>query len=826
MTETTKFLNVLLPLALPKLYTYRVPRDLSDEVSLGKRVVVQFGRNKVYSALIMEIHSNPPKQYEAKYILSVLDEDPIVVPQQFKLWKWMASYYMCTQGEIMNAAFPSGIKLTSETKIQRNEDFDDATSILSDKEYLVYEALEIQETLSISEVISILNQQTVLPVINSLMRKGAVYINERLIEKYRPRTKSYVKLSPLADEEAQLKILFEKLEKAPRQLEKLMSYIHNSRRYSGKVEEVAKKTILTETGNLSGFDELVKKNIFVVYDKEVSRLPNHGNTNGKGETIVLSKSQKRAFMQLKDGFKTKEVMLLHGVTSSGKTEIYIKMIDEQLKKGKQVLYLLPEIALTAQIINRLSVHFEGRIGVYHSKYSDNERVEIWNSVLGVGGSKKHDVILGARSALFLPFDKLGLVIIDEEHENTFKQFEPAPRYHARDTAIYLAGIHGAKTLLGTATPSMESYYNAKNGKYGLVPLFERFGKMEMPEILVVNVAEEFRKKNMNAHFSPQLIELMGKAFDNKEQVILFQNRRGFSPFLECYLCGWIPQCVHCDVTLTYHKSAKHMRCHYCGYSQDVAVCCGACGDNNIQTKGFGTEKIEEDMAHFFPHVKIARMDLDTTRVKNAYQRIIGDFEKGEVDVLVGTQMVTKGLDFDNVSVVGILNADSMLGYPDFRSYERSYQLMAQVSGRAGRKHKRGKVVIQTYQPEHHVIQNVLANDFQAQFDQELAQRKQFDYPPFSRLIGITIKHKDRQLLDGAADILVKNLREKLGKRVLGPEYPAISRIRNLYLKKVLVKLELAVSPYKVKEMINASIIKFQSEKDFKSLRVLLDVDPM
>jgi len=826
VTEKTKFLNVILPLALPNLYTYRVPREFNDTISLGKRVVVQFGRSKVYSALIAEIHSRAPENYEAKYILSVLDDAPIVVSQQFKLWTWMASYYMCTQGEVMNAAFPSGLKLTSETILQKNLDFDAETSILSDKEYLIYEALEIQEMLSIAEVIKILNQNTVLSLIKSLIEKGAIRINEGLVMKYKPKTVTFVKLSAFADEEEHLKIIFDKLEKAPKQLEKLISFINHSKRYSGNIEEVAKKTIILETGSLSGFAELVKKEIFEVYEKEVSRLSSSGITNWKSNAIVLSESQESAFKKVKGEFENKDVVLLHGVTSSGKTEIYIKLIDEQLKKGKQVLYLLPEIALTTQIINRLSVHYEGRIGVYHSKYSDNERVEIWNSVLGIGGGATYDIILGARSALFLPFNNLGLVIIDEEHENTFKQYDPAPRYHARDSAIYLASIHRAKTLLGTATPSMESYSNAKNGKYGLVELFERFGNMQMPEILLVNVKDEIKKKNMNGHFSPLLMELMTKAFDKKEQVILFQNRRGFSPFLECHLCGWIPNCVHCDVTLTYHKNIGKIRCHYCGYSLDTVVCCSACGDNNIQAKGFGTEQIAEELSHYFPNAKISRMDLDTTRVKNAYQRIIGDFEKGKVDVLVGTQMVTKGLDFDNVSVVGVLSADSMLGYPDFRSYERSYQLMSQVGGRAGRKHKRGKVVIQTYQPDHHVILNVFANDYNAQFTQEMKQRKQFDYPPFSRLIGITIKHKDKQLLDGASEILVKALKLKLGKRVLGPEYPAISRIRNLYLKKVLIKLEISISPTKVKNLIKEEIIKFHSEKDFKSVRILLDVDPL
>ena len=586
------------------------------------------------------------------------------------------------------------------------------------------------------------------------------------------------------------------------------------------------KKELVEKSGVSGFTELVKKEVFETYEQEVSRVKAAFASNGQGEhEISFNKHQKRAIAEIKAGFEEKDVTLLHGVTSSGKTEIYIHLMEEALASGKQVLYLLPEIALTSQIINRLKVHFGGRIGVYHSKYSDNERVEIWNAV-NEGGGLKCDIILGARSALFLPFSKLGLIIVDEEHETSYKQHEPAPRYHARDSAIYLAGLHGAKTLLGTATPAMETYNNAKSGKYALVEIFTRFGDMVLPEIKIVDLGEAIRKKEMHSHFSSTLIDLMGKALDNNEQIILFQNRRGFSPFVECYMCGWIPECKNCDVTLTYHKVANNLRCHYCGFSADVATRCGACGDTNVQTKGFGTEKVEEDLAHFFPNAKVARMDLDTTRAKNSYQQIIADFESRSIDVLIGTQMVAKGLDFDHVSLVGILNADSMLGYPDFRSYERSFQLMAQVGGRAGRKNKQGMVVLQTYKPEHHVVQNVLKTDFKSQYAQELVHRKQFNYPPFTRLISITMKHKDRQTLDGAASIFIDALRERLGKRVLGPEYPSVNRVRNLYQKVALIKVEVKSSIVSVKDILKEEIDNFRVNKDLRSVRIIIDVDPM
>ncbi|MBL4753365.1 MAG: primosomal protein N' [Flavobacteriales bacterium] len=825
MSEQTVFLDVILPLPLQNRYTYRVPRDLSDDIELGKRVVVQFGKTKVYTAIIAHIHNTAPDQYEAKYILSVLDQTPIVNTVQLELWSWMAKYYLCSQGEVMNAALPAGLKLASETEMTLNPEFNGEHSILTDNEFLVWDALRINERLTITEVMRILNLKTVMPVIKSLMDKGALLIDENLVERFKPKMETYVRLGERAEAEEDLEAVFKTLERAPKQLELLMAHVLLSDRY-GERKEVRKKELLEKVNGVSGFSELVKKNVFETYEQEVSRVERFFAGNGSGETkIKFNEHQHRAIKEIKTGFENKEVTLLHGVTSSGKTEIYIQLMEEALEKGKQVLYLLPEIALTSQIINRLKVHFGGRIGVYHSKYSNNERVEIWNAVIE-GEGLKYDVILGARSAVFLPFNNLGLVIVDEEHENSYKQYEPAPRYHARDTAIYLAGLHKAKTLLGTATPAMETYNNALHGKYALVEIFERYGDMVLPEIQIIDLGEAIRKKEMASHFSSALVELIGKALERKEQIILFQNRRGFSPVLECYLCGWIPECKNCDVTLTYHKASHNLRCHYCGYTLDSPKRCGACGDTNVQSKGFGTEKVEEDLAHFFPKAKIARMDLDTTRAKNAYEQIISDFEERRIDVLIGTQMVAKGLDFDHVSLVGILNADSMLGFPDFRSYERSFQLMAQVGGRAGRKNKQGTVVLQTYKPNHHVVQNVLKTDFALQFKQELEHRKQFDYPPFTRLISVTMKHKERQTLDGAASLFVNALRGRLGKRVLGPEYPSVSRVRNLYQKVALIKVEVKASIQNVKDILNEEIDNFRLNKDLRSVRIIVDVDPM
>jgi primosomal protein N' (replication factor Y) len=857
MSRITLFVDVILPLSVPNLYTYRVPFDWNESIAIGQRVVVQFGRGKLYSALVRRIHETPPQQYAAKYIESILDDTPIVNEKQFALWDWMCSYYMCTIGEVMVAALPGGLRLSSETKLILNQGYKEqlATIELTDKEFLILDALEIREVLTLNEVSDIIEQKTVYPIIKLLIEKGIVIIQEELKEKFKPKIETFIRLAEQLDNEEQLKLIFESLEKkASKQLDVLMAYLKLSDRYSKQPKDVKKKDVLKLVeGAEASIKGLVKKNIFELYECEVGRLTAYETEN---KVSQLNENQQQVLDSINNQFgnntsegttksEIKDVILLHGVTSSGKTEIYVKLIEQALAEGKQVLYLLPEIALTTQIINRLKKYFGEAVGVYHSKFNENERVEVWNNVLSskskVQSLNDEDVsnkttfnaklsnfklIIGARSALFLPFNNLGLVIVDEEHDTSFKQYDPAPRYNARDAAIYLAHIHKTKTLLGSATPSVESYFNAQEGKYGFAEMTKRFGGIQMPEILISDVKEAAKKKMMKSHFSPMLLDHISLALQNKEQVILFQNRRGFAPQLECDTCAWVPQCNNCDVSLTYHKNTNQLRCHYCGYSIKPPNKCGACGDTTIKMKGFGTEKIEEELAIFYPAAKIARMDLDTTRSKFAHQHIIQDFEDGKIDVLVGTQMVTKGLDFDNVSMVGILNADSMLNFPDFRAFERSYQLMAQVSGRAGRKNKRGKVIIQTQNPDHSIIQNVWNNDYLSMYTNQLLDRKNFNYPPYYRLVEITIIHKDLDLVNGASKSLADDLKQHFASRILGPEFPLVSRIRNLYHKNILLKIERDASVVQAKKIVSDLIVNFKNQPAFKSIRVQIDVDPM
>lgn len=839
MSRVTLFVDVILPLSVPNLYTYRVPYDWNDSIAVGQRVVVQFGRGKLYSALVRRVHEVPPKQYAAKYIESILDEFPVVNEKQFALWEWMSGYYMCTIGDVMIAALPGGLRLSSETKLILHQDYKEKlpNTDLSDKEFLILDALELRDVLSLNDVSAIVEQKTVYPLIKSMIEKGVVVIQEELKERYKPKIETFVALAGAYDSEEQLKTLFDQLEKkAGKQLDVLMAFIKLSERYSKNKKEVKKKDIVKMVdGADAAIKGLVKKNVLELYEAEVGRLTAFENEN---KVTQLNDIQQQTFDLINKQFNEgKDVALLHGVTSSGKTEIYVKMIEEVLAEGKQVLYLLPEIALTTQIINRLRKYFGEAVGVYHSKFNENERVEVWKNVINASNEKRStansqqpttniQLIIGARSALFLPFDNLGLIIVDEEHDSSFKQYDPAPRYNARDSAIFLAHIHKAKTLLGSATPSVESYFNAQEGKYGFAEMKQRFGGIQMPEILIADVKEASKRKEMKSHFSPMLLDHVALALQNKEQVILFQNRRGFAPQLECDTCAWVPQCTNCDVSLTYHKNTNQLRCHYCGYSVKPPTKCAACGDTNIKMKGFGTEKIEEELAIFYPAAKIARMDLDTTRSKFAHQHIIQDFEDGNIDILVGTQMVTKGLDFDNVSMVGILNADSMLNFPDFRAFERSYQLMAQVSGRAGRKNKRGKVIIQTHNPDHSIIQNVWNNDYLSMYTNQLLDRKNFHYPPYYRLIEITLIHKDLDLVNASSKFLADQLKIHFAKRVLGPEFPLVSRIRNLYHKNILLKVEREASVVQVKKILNEMITMFKNDTTFKPVRIQLDVDPM
>jgi primosomal protein N' (replication factor Y) (superfamily II helicase) len=829
----TWFADVLLPLPLPGTFTYRVPFDMNGMVKRGCRVVVQFGKQKVYTALVYHLHQNVPQGYVPKYILSILDEVAVVNEQQFKFWQWISSYYLCRLGEVMNAALPSALKLASESRIILFPDARVDPAALTDKEQLLAEALGYRKVLTVTEASEIVERKKIIPLIKTLIEKGIVTLEEELKTKYKPRIETCVRLSPAyeADEDLLRNAMDELNRKAPKQLELLLSYFQMARVQSARPHYLTRAQLLKSVdGSPAQLTALVKKGIFELYELATSRLGQYDST-ATVDSILFNPYQKLALEELQKGFETRRVALLHGVTSSGKTEMYIKLIDETIRKGKQVLFLLPEIALTAQIINRLRKYFGNRVGVYHSRYNENERVEIWNSVMnwqpGDEETAQHySIILGARSAVFLPYRELGLIIVDEENDTSYKQYEPAPRYNARDAAIMLAQIHGALTLLGSATPAIESYYNALNGKYALVELLKRYGDMQLPEILVADIKEETKRKRMHSHFSGFLLDHIKEALKNKEQVILFQNRRGFSLRLECSDCHWIPECKNCDVTLIYHKHNNTIRCHYCGYNIKPPDHCPQCKSTSILMRGFGTEKVAEELAVYFPEARIARLDLDTTRSKHAYHQIISDFEEQKIDILVGTQMVTKGLDFDNVSIAGILSADNMLSFPDFRAFERGFQLMAQVSGRAGRKHKRGKVILQSYDPGHSVIKQVIDNDYKGLYESQIMERRKFRYPPFYRLIRITLKFRDAKVLDKAARELADRLKVKFGKMVLGPEYPMVSRIKGLYLKDILLKLDRNQPTGQLKEQMRIILEEYNRAPDFKSIQLHVDVDPM
>lgn len=818
-----KYVDVILPLPVAGQYTYSVPADLEDKVKAGCRIVVPFGSKKYYTAIVTCVHQNALETYETKDLVEVLDTSPVLLKRQYDFWKWLADYYLCTLGDVYKAALPSGMKLESETLVVPNPEFE-ADKPLPEKEQRVLDLLSDDSEQCITQLEKASGIKNLLPVIKSLLEKEAIRVKEELKRSYKPRVEIRVRLAEAMQTEDAVRRQFDVLSRAPKQLALLMKYIELSG-WTGEqkaIKEVSRKTLLdAASATTSIFNGLVEKHIFETYTSEVGRLP-----QGPVETAELnplSAAQQQAYQEILAHFHQKNVCLLHGVTASGKTEIYIHLIQQAIQAGKQVLYLLPEIALTTQITERLRRVFGNRLGIYHSKFPDAERVEIWRKQLT---EHDYDVILGVRSSVFLPFRRLGLVIVDEEHENTYKQQEPAPRYHARSAAIMLASMFGAKTLLGTATPSIETYYNAVNGKYGWVQLTERHQHIQLPHIEVVDIKELARKKRMTAQFSPLLLQKIREALEQNEQVILFQNRRGFAPMIECRTCGWVPKCKNCDVSLTYHKGLNQLTCHYCGYTYQVPKSCPACGGVELMNRGFGTEKIEDDIKQIFPEARVARMDLDTTRTRTAYERIIADFEEGKTDILIGTQMVSKGLDFDRVSVVGILNADSMLNYPDFRSYERAFQLMAQVAGRAGRKNKQGLVVLQTKSPDLPLIHQVVANDYGGLYRMQIEERSLFKYPPFYRLIYVYLKHRKEEVLEQAADLMAGYLRNGLGSRVLGPDRPPVSRIQTLFIKKIIVKIEQQASMSKVREYLQQVQRAIIEDERFRSLLVYYDVDPM
>ncbi|MEZ7504901.1 primosomal protein N' [Flavobacterium sp. Arc2] len=812
------FVEVILPLSLAKTFTYSISEAEYHYIKKGMRVAVPFGKSKVYTALVIETHQNQPTLYDAKEIHQILDEFPIVTEIQIAHWQWIASYYMCAIGDVYRGAMPSALLLESETVISQKTDAFVDVSKLSDDEFLVYEALQKQSSLKVQDVILILNKKNIFPVIQKLIDKDILVLQEEMLDSYKPKLVRYIRLHCKYDSDQGLGELLEALKNANKQKEIVLTYFQLIA--SEKKPLTVKKLVDTANSTSAVVKALIDKEIFEDYYIQEDRVNFNGET--REDELQLSVAQQKAFDGIRDSFTHKEVCLLHGVTSSGKTEIYIKLIEEYLLAGKQVLYLLPEIALTTQLVGRLRAYFGNKVAVFHSKYSNNERVEVWNQVLK--NSEKAQIVIGARSALFLPFANLGFIIVDEEHEQTFKQIDPAPRYHARDAAVVLMKFHKAKVLLGSATPSIETYFNASTDKYGLVEIKERYGNVMMPDIELVDLKDKYFRKKMKGHFSDTLIEGITNAIALGEQVILFQNRRGYSPLVECMTCGHVPHCQQCDVSLTYHKHKNQLRCHYCGYSIAKPTHCHSCSSVELTTKGFGTEQIQQELLSLFPDNKIGRMDQDTTRGKFGFEKIIDSFKNREVDILVGTQMLAKGLDFDNVSLVGIMNADNMLFHPDFRAFERSFQMMTQVSGRAGRSEKQGKVIIQTYNPDHNTIQQVTSNDYAGMYKEQLYDRQIYKYPPYFRIIKITLKHRDYEKLKEGALWLYQVISQNLNIPVLGPEEPAINRIRNEYIRTIIIKIPTTISIVSTKSTIQKMLNSFDSVAQYRAIKVAINVD--
>lgn len=812
------FIEVILPLSLAKTFTYRISETEYHFIKKGMRVAVPFGKSKIYTGLVLDVHENAPALYEAKEIHQILDEKPMATEIQINHWLWIADYYMCGIGDVYRGAFPNGLLLESETIISHKPDVVVNDSELSDDEFLIYEALQHQSSLKVQEIASILNRKNILPILQKLIAKDVVFLEEEIKETYRPKLVRYVRLHSKYESNSGLEELLTVLKNANKQKEIVLAYFQISA--SEKKPITVKKLTDVSNAGSAAVKSLVEKEIFEEYFLQQDRVSFEGKESEN--KLSLSEAQENAFKEIKGSFTQKEVCLLHGVTSSGKTEIYIKLIEEYLQTGRQVLYLLPEIALTTQLVSRLRLHFGDKVAVFHSKYSNNERVEVWKQTLE--NSPKAQIVIGARSALFLPFNDLGLLIVDEEHEQTFKQTDPAPRFHARDAAIVLANFHKAKVLLGSATPSIETYFNAQTYKYGLVTLSERYKNVRLPEVILVDLKDKHFRKRMTGHFSDLLIEEIAEALSLGEQVILFQNRRGYSPIMECLRCGHVPHCQQCDVSLTYHKHKNQLRCHYCGYSIAKPTHCHNCSSIDMTTKGFGTEQIEQELSTLFPKAKTARMDQDTTRGKFGFEKIIDNFKNREIDILVGTQMLAKGLDFENVSLVGIMNADNMLHHPDFRAFERSFQMMTQVAGRAGRSEKQGKAVIQTYNPNHNTIQQVTNHNYIGMYKEQLYDRQIYKYPPYFRIIKLTLKHRDYDKLKEGSMWMYQVLSQNLNMPVLGPEEPAINRIRNEYIRTILIKIPQNMPLGSTKKTIRKMLNSFETVAQYRAIKLTVNVD--
>lgn len=812
------FVDVILPIPIQSVFTYRINSDEARFLQPGMRVLVSFGKSKIYTALVDRIHQQKPGVYEAKDIEQILDEEPIVNERHLQFWKWIADYYMCTLGEVMRAALSRQFLLESETLVMLNTEASWEESQLSDEELLVVEALQLQAFLRIEDIQKMLDKYRVLPLIHSLVAKNIVYSKEEAREVYKPKLTPFLRIHARYRSGENLKDLLETLQRSPRQKEAVMAFFSMQ---SQTPKSIKTRDFQKQYGLSSAvIKALIEKEIFEEYTIREDRISFKNVV--EATTKKLSRHQQQAREQIENEFLQKDVVLLHGVTSGGKTEVYSQLIEKTLEEGKQVLYMLPEIALTTQLIDRLSTVFGDKMSVYHSRFSIQERIETWYQVLE--NKHKGQLVIGARSAVFLPFQKLGLIIVDEEHEPSYKQFSPAPRYHARDAAIVLAKLFGAQVLLGSATPAIETYYNAQIGKYGFAQLTERYGQVQLPVIQFVNLKESHFKKKMQGNFSQELVSALSAAFLAGNQAILFQNRRGYSPTIACRTCGHSPSCPHCDVTLTYHQFNQQLRCHYCGYHMAMQQSCMACGSHLLDTVGLGTEQIEEEVKKLFPEIQPGRMDQDTTRSKNAYSQLITRFEEGEIDVLIGTQMVAKGLDFRKVTVVGVIQADQLLNFPDFRAHERCFQLLMQVAGRAGRTDVQGQVLIQSYYPEHPVLQQVAHYDYEGMYQKQLSERQKFHYPPFYRLIKLTVKDRKLIKMTQAAQWLAETLKQVFGSHVLGPEQPPVGRIRNEYLTHILIKIPQQHSLTVSKKNIRKAEKAFKAIKDYRSVKLVIDVD--
>ena len=818
------FAEVILPIPLHRTFTYVIPDNLTNQAQVGSRVIVLFGSKKIVTGVIHSLHHVCPDGFEPKEIIDILDETPSITSSQIAFFNWISRYYMCAVGEVVQAALPAGLKISSESYLSLNDDFDPDEVVLTDKEEIIVHHLANGD-LKIQDIGKILNIQSPHHHIKKLAEKQVIQLFEQLNDKYTAKTEKRIRLSPTLLQSGTLDEVAAQLESKSRQYEVLMAYLRMTRvdeDPSLNTAGITRKTLINQDLSLSSIKTLIKNGVLEEWDQRVSRV-DLGNGSHK-KVPVLSDVQEETKSKILSLFQEKDTVLLKGVTGSGKTEIYISLILDIISSGGTVLYLLPEIALTTQIIKRLAAVFGNDFAVYHSRYSDNERVEIYENVL----HQKYSLIVGVRSAVFLPFSNLSLVIVDEEHENSYKQFDPAPRYHARDAAIYLAGIFKGKTLLGTATPSIESYYNATNGKYGLVNLDQRYADVSLPTVEIVNMVKEKSRKRLKGNFSSILYDRISQELEAGKQIIIFQNRRGYAPFLSCEQCGHIPKCPNCDVSLTYHAHTNFIMCHYCGYRTETIHECPDCHSTAIKAVSYGTEKLEEELSILFPDANISRMDLDSTRSKFSYEKIINSFESGEIDILVGTQMVAKGLDFDHVTLVGIFDTDRMIHFPDFRSHERAFQLMYQVSGRAGRKKDQGSVLIQTNNPDQKILELVRTHDYESFYRAELDEREVFKYPPFFRIIKVIVKHKDKSTSFNAAQFMVNEAIRTLGnQRVNGPVEPIISRIRNQYHYDITIKLEKqGLKLAAIKEYLLNSRNMLQSQRSYRSVRVIFDVDPV